>query len=159
MNRFLHFRKMFWRFSLIKQPWKRESRKMSLILGLHTNIPNAVEYVAIREYSDVKVRLENGVKRSKFFISEKCIWHPDPTCIRHCQITNFIWNLIVKCLEIICANVSHRIMLLFWISLTIRYLFLLFDMFILQPWVHPQLSHCNLEGVLLIKNTHWLINI
>ena len=54
------------------------------------NVPDAVEYVAIREYSDIEVRLENGVKRSKFFISEKCIWHPDPTCIRHCQITNFI---------------------------------------------------------------------
>ena len=64
---------------------KPNSSKMSLF-----NVPNAVEYVAIREYSDVKVRLENSVKRSKFFISEKCIWHPDPTCIRHCQITNFI---------------------------------------------------------------------
>ena len=79
---------------MIKPPYMRkESREIrikQLILELYTNIPNAVEYVAIREYSNVKVGLENGVKRSKFFISEKCIWHPDPTCIRHCQITNFI---------------------------------------------------------------------
>ena len=123
------------------------------------NVPNAVEYVAIREYSDVKVRLENSVKRSKLFISEKCIWHPDPTCIRHCQITNFIWNLIVKHLEIICADVSHRIILMYMISLTIGYFLLLFDMFILQSLVHPQLSHCNLECVFLIAILLWLITI
>ena len=40
----------------------------------------------------------------------------------------------------------------FSLSLTIRYFFLLFDMFILQPWVHPQLSHCNLERILLSIN-------
>ena len=54
---------------------------------LATSQPYAVENCPVREYSDVEVRLEDGVECTNFLISKKRIWHPDPAGIRHGQVS------------------------------------------------------------------------
>ena len=67
-----------------------EVRKTQTTFVMEKYLPNTVKYSSIRKYSNIKVWLQNCMKGSYLLISEKCIWHPNFTCIRHCQITNSI---------------------------------------------------------------------
>ena len=47
---------------------------------------DAVEYVTVREDSDVEIGREYVVEGSNFLISEESVWHPNFAGIRQCQV-------------------------------------------------------------------------
>ena len=57
---------------------------------IHT-LPYAVKHISIGKDSDVSILDQNGVKMSLFFITEKCIGHPDFTRVCEGQVFETTW--------------------------------------------------------------------
>ena len=64
------------------------------IYHIHSNtqllLPDAVQDSAVREDPYIQVWLKDGVESSNFFISKKCVRHPDFGSVSHGEVPDLI---------------------------------------------------------------------